>query len=98
MKNVCTKYLSSLEERKKKKINFFNHNKNVAISIHIEIKFCLISGGQLKSKNGQKYVVNQYNSADGFYITKSCAFIYFVIFVIMMILTALLTYILIVPR
>lgn len=57
-----------------------------------------ILGGQLKSKNGQKYVVNQYRDAEGFYVTRSCAFIYLVLFIIMMILTALLTYVILVPR
>lgn len=67
--------------------------------VKIKIKTSIsILGGQLKSKNGQKYVVNQYRDAEGFYVTRSCAFIYLVLFVIMMILTALLTYVILVPR
>lgn len=58
----------------------------------------IISGGQLKAKNGQKYVVNQYRTAEGFYVGRSCAFIYIIAFIVMMILTAVLTYLIFVPR
>ncbi|CAO1436554.1 unnamed protein product [Diamesa hyperborea] len=54
-------------------------------------------GGQLKAKSGQKYVINQYKTAEGFYVTQICGYLYFVALIVMIILTALITYFLIVP-
>lgn len=56
-------------------------------------------GGQLKTKNGQKYVVNQFNqSPQGYFISKPCGLFYILLLIAMMILTALITYVLLVPR
>ena len=52
----------------------------------------------MKSKNGQKYIINQYNNPEGFYVTKTWAFLYFLLLIIMMILAALLTYLLCIPK
>jgi hypothetical protein len=58
----------------------------------------VLPGGQLKSKNGQKYVVNQFNRAEGFYVSRPCAIFYIAVVIIMALLAALLTYVLLVPR
>jgi hypothetical protein len=76
----------------------------IVIAFDVLIKSFLLllpffpSGGQLKSKNGQKYVVNQYRTAEGFYVSRPCAFVYLILFLVMMLLSALVTYLIFVPR
>lgn len=55
-----------------------------------------LAGGQLKSKNGQKYVVNQ--KPDGYFLTKSCAILIGVATVIAMVLVFLITFFLLTQR
>lgn len=55
-----------------------------------------ILGGQMKSKNGQKYVVN--HKPDGFFLTKSCALLIGLATVIAMVLVFLVTFFLLTQR
>lgn len=54
------------------------------------------AGGQLKSKNGQKYIINHRN--DGFFITKKHIFLIAVLIAIVMAAVFLLTYYLLAHR
>lgn len=49
-----------------------------------------ISGGQLKTKNGQKYIVN--DTRDGIFVSKSCAILTAIIAVLAIIVAILVTY------
>lgn len=55
------------------------------------ISFLLLcAGGQLKTKNGQKYIINHRN--DGFFVTKSHAIVLAALTLIVMAAIFLLTY------
>lgn len=56
------------------------------------------SGGQLKSKNGQKYIINHHRPNDGFYISKSHAILIAALIAIVMAAYAVLMYFLFASR
>lgn len=56
------------------------------------------SGGQLKSKNGQKYIINHRQNNDGFYISKSHAILIAALIAIVMAAYAVLMYFLFASR
>lgn len=69
-----------------------HHNNNMAnrtTPVHI-------LGGQMKSKNGQKYVVNQ--KPDGYFLTKSCAALIAISTIVALIAVFLLTFFLLQQR
>lgn len=55
-----------------------------------------ILGGQMKSKNGQKYVVNE--KPPGYFLTKSCAALIAIATVVAMVLVFLVTFFLLTQR
>jgi hypothetical protein len=60
-----------------------------------------VLGGQMKSNNGQKYVVNpqeQRPIGDGYYVGKLGVFLYLFILAALMIITSVITYFLFLPR
>lgn len=54
----------------------------------------IIPGGQLKSKNGQKYVLNHYQKPESYCFTKVCLLTSLAIFIMSFFLGSLLTYLL----
>lgn len=57
---------------------------------------CHLAGGQLKSKNGQKYIIKPRDN--GFYVTKSHVVLFTVLIAIVIAAVALLTYFLLAQR
>lgn len=56
------------------------------------------SGGQLKTKNGQKYIINHHRPNEGFYISKSHAILIAALIAIVMAAYAVLMYFLFASR
>lgn len=68
------------------------------IFIYFDIKFnkiyfVMFIGGQLKTKNGQKYIVND-SSKNGLFITKTCAISSVILAIAAVITAILITYVL----
>lgn len=95
-------FLFKLEFIPRNRIKYILHDSCIdvrVVSKNFIIKLkCIFLGGQLKTKNGQKYVVNQYRSPEGYFISKPCGFLYILLLIIMMILTAIITYLLLSQR